>query len=233
MGEYKKLNIKDWAVEDRPREKLLNKGPRSLTDAELVAILIGSGNIEETAVELSRRILASADNNLNELGRKGIDFLTRFQGIGEAKAVTIAAALELGKRRKEADVFNKKQISGSKDAAEYFQPMLGDLNHEEFWILLLNRGNRIIDSFMVSQGGISGTVIDVRLILKNALDKMASAIILCHNHPSGTMQASNADLNITRKIKSAAEIMDITVLDHIIIGQSNYLSLADEGMLNE
>ncbi|WP_319499846.1 DNA repair protein RadC [uncultured Draconibacterium sp.] len=232
MGEYKKLNIKDWAVEDRPREKLLSKGPRSLTDAELIAILIGSGNIEETAVELSRRILASADNNLNELGRKNIDFLTKFQGIGEAKAVTIAAALELGKRRKEADVFNKKQISGSKDAAEYFQPMLGDLNHEEFWILLLNRGNRIIDSFMVSQGGISGTVIDVRLILKNALDKMASAIILCHNHPSGTMQASNADLNITRKIKSAAEIMDITVLDHIIVGQNNYLSLADEGMLN-
>ncbi|WP_303920904.1 DNA repair protein RadC [Draconibacterium sediminis] len=233
MGEYKKLNIKDWAVEDRPREKLLNKGPRSLTDAELIAILIGSGNIEETAVELSRRILASADNNLNELGRKGIDYLTKFQGIGEAKAVTIAAALELGKRRKEADVFNKKQITGSKDAAEYFQPMLGDLNHEEFWILLLNRGNRIIDSFMVSQGGISGTVIDVRLILKNALEKMACAIILCHNHPSGTMQASNADLNITRKIKSAAEIMDITVLDHIIIGQNNYLSLADEGMLNE
>ncbi|KJF43076.1 RadC family protein [Draconibacterium sediminis] len=233
MGEYKKLNIKDWAVEDRPREKLLNKGPRSLTDAELIAILIGSGNIEETAVELSRRILASADNNLNELGRKGIDYLTKFQGIGEAKAVTIAAALELGKRRKEADVFNKKQITGSKDAAEYFQPMLGDLNHEEFWILLLNRGNRIIDSFIVSQGGISGTVIDVRLILKNALEKMACAIILCHNHPSGTMQASNADLNITRKIKSAAEIMDITVLDHIIIGQNNYLSLADEGMLNE
>jgi len=232
MGEYKKLNIKDWAVEDRPREKLLSKGPRSLSDAELIAILIGSGNIEETAVELSRRILASTDNNLNELGRKSIDFLITFQGIGEAKAVTIAAALELGKRRKEADVFNKKQITSSKDAAEYFQPMLGDLNHEEFWILLLNRGNRIIDSFMVSQGGISGTVIDVRLILKNALDKMASAIILCHNHPSGTMQASNADLNITRKIKSAAEIMDISVLDHIIIGQNNYLSLADEGMLN-
>nr|WP_321358630.1 DNA repair protein RadC [uncultured Draconibacterium sp.] len=232
MGEYKKLNIKDWAVEDRPREKLLNKGPRSLTDAELIAILIGSGNIEETAVELSRRILTSVENSLNDLGRKSIEYLTKFQGIGEAKAVTIVAALELGKRRKDADVFNKKQITGSKDAADYFIPMLGDLNHEEFWILLLNRGNRIIDSFMVSQGGISGTVIDVRLILKNALDKMASAIILCHNHPSGTMQASNADLNITNKIKSAAEIMDITVLDHIIVGQNNYLSLADEGMLN-
>lgn len=232
MGEYKKLNIKDWAVEDRPREKLLSKGPRSLTDAELIAILIGSGNIEETAVELSRRILTSVDNNLNDLGRKSIDYLTKFQGIGEAKAVTIVAALELGKRRKDAEVFNKKQITGSKDAADFFTPMLGDLNHEEFWILLLNRGNKIIDSFMVSQGGISGTVIDVRLILKNALDKMASAIILCHNHPSGTMQASNADINITSKIKNAAEIMDITVLDHIIIGQTSYLSLADEGMLN-
>lgn len=232
MGEYKKLNIKDWAVEDRPREKLLNKGPRSLTDAELIAILIGSGNIEETAVELSRRILTSVDNNLNDLGRKSIEYLTKFSGIGEAKAVSIVAALELGKRRKDAEVFNKKQITSSKDAADFFMPMLGDLNHEEFWILLLNRGNRIIDSFMVSQGGISGTVIDVRLILKNALDKMASAIILCHNHPSGTMQASNADLNITSKIKNAAEIMDITVLDHVIIGLNNYLSLADEGMLN-
>ncbi len=232
MGEYKKLNIKDWAVEDRPREKLLNKGPRSLSDAELIAILIGSGNLEETAVELSRRILTSVDNNLNDLGRKSIEYLTKFSGIGEAKAVSIVAALELGKRRKDAEVFNKKQITGSKDAADYFMPMLGDLNHEEFWILLLNRGNRIIDSFMVSQGGISGTVIDVRLILKNALDKTASAIILCHNHPSGTMQASNADLNITSKIKNAAEIMDITVLDHIIIGQNSYMSLADEGLIN-
>lgn len=232
MGEYKKLNIKDWAVEDRPREKLLSKGPRSLSDAELIAILIGSGNTKETAVELSRRILTSVDNNLNDLGRKSTEYLINFQGIGEAKAVSIVAALELGKRRKDADVFNKKQVTSSKDAADFFTPMLGDLNHEEFWILLLNRGNRIIDSFMVSQGGISGTVIDVRLILKNALDKMASAIILCHNHPSGTMQASNADLKITTKIKNAAEIMDITVLDHIIIGQSNYLSLADEGMLN-
>lgn len=232
MGIYKKLNIKDWAVEDRPREKLLSKGPRALTDAELIAILISSGNLEETAVELSKRILTSVDNNLNELGRKSIDYLTKFQGIGEAKAVTIVAALELGKRRKDANVFNKKQITGSKDAADFFMPLLGDLNHEEFWVLLLNRGNKIIDSFMVSQGGISGTVIDVRLILKNALEKMASAIILCHNHPSGTMEASNADMNITQKIKNAAEIMDIAVLDHIIIGQNNYKSLADDDMLN-
>ena len=232
MAEYKKLNIKDWAEEDRPREKLLSKGARSLTDAELIAILIGSGNLEETAVELSRRILAAVDNNLNELGRKNIDFLKNFNGIGEAKAVTIAAALELGKRRKEANVFNKNKITGSKDAADYFSPILSDLNHEEFWVMLLNRGNKIIDSFMISQGGISGTVIDVRIILKPAIEKLASSIILCHNHPSGTMQASDADMKITKKIKNAAEMLDISVLDHLIIGQNKYLSFADEGILN-
>jgi len=231
MSEYKKLNIKEWAVEDRPREKLLANGPRSLTDAELIAILIGSGNLEETAVELGRRILTSAKNNLNELGRKGIDDLKQFNGIGEAKAITIIAALELGKRRKDSEVFIKKKITGSKDVADFFLPMLGDLSHEEFWVLLLDRGNKIIDHFMVSQGGISGTVIDVRLILKKALDKLASGIILSHNHPSGTLQASDADLKITRKIKDAAQLMDISVLDHVIIGQNSYLSLADEGIL--
>ncbi len=232
MNEYKKLNIKDWAAEDRPREKLLSNGSRALSDAELIAILIGSGNVDETAVELSRRILSSVGNDLNELGRKGIEFLKEFNGIGEAKAVTIVAALELGKRRKEADVFVKKKISGSKDAADYFQPLLGDLNHEEFWVMLLDRGNKIIECYRVSQGGISGTVIDVRLIMKAALDKRASSIILCHNHPSGTMQASDADLKITRKISEAGKIMDISVLDHIIIGQNSYLSFADEGILN-
>lgn len=232
MAEYKKLNIKDWAAEDRPREKLLSKGARSLTDAELIAILIGSGNLEETAVELSRRILAAVDNNLNELGRRNIEFLKDFNGIGEAKAVAITAALELGKRRKEAEVFNKNKITGSKDAADYFSPILSDLNHEEFWVMLLNRGNKIIDSFMISQGGISGTVIDVRIILKPAIEKLASSIILCHNHPSGTMQASDADMKITKKIKNAAEMLDISVLDHLIIGQNKYLSFADEGILN-
>ena len=232
MNEYKKLNIKDWAVEDRPREKLLAKGARHLTDAELIAILISSGNINETAVELAKRILTATDNDLNTLGRKGIDFLKTFNGIGEAKAVTIVAALELGKRRKNAETSNKSKITGSKDAADFFMPLLGDLNHEEFWIMLLNRGNKIIDTFMVSQGGISGTVIDVRLILKKAIEKLASSLILCHNHPSGTMQASDADRQITGKITDAAKIMDITVLDHVIIGQNSYLSFADEGMLN-
>jgi DNA repair protein RadC len=232
MNEYKKLNIKDWAVEDRPREKLLAKGARHLTDAELIAILISSGNINETAVELAKRILTATDNNLNNLGRKGIDFLKTFNGIGEAKAVSIVAALELGKRRKNAETPDKSKITGSKDAADFFIPLLGDLNHEEFWVMLLNRGNKIIDTFMVSQGGISGTVIDVRLILKKAIEKLASSLILCHNHPSGTMQASNADRKITSKINNAAKIMDITVLDHVIIGQNSYLSFADEGMLN-
>lgn len=232
MNEYKKLNIKEWAVEDRPREKLLAHGSRSLTDAELIAILISSGNINETAVELSRRILTSVGNNLNELGRKGIEYLKTFNGIGEAKAVTIVAALELGKRRKEAEVFISRKINGSKDAFDFLFPLLNDLNHEEFWVMLLDRGNKILDTFRISQGGISGTVIDVRLILRRALEYRSSAIILCHNHPSGTLQASDADLKITRKISDAGKIMDISVLDHIIIGQNSYLSLADEGMLN-
>jgi DNA repair protein RadC len=231
MNEYKKLVIKEWAVEDRPREKLSKNGSRSLSDAELIAILIGSGNLDETAVELSRRILASVDNNLNELGRKSIEYLQTYKGIGEAKAITIVAALELGKRRKESEIKNKTKITGSKDVADYFQSMLGDLNHEEFWILLLDRGNKIMDSFRISEGGISGTVIDVRKILKVAIEKQASSIILCHNHPSGTLQASDADLKITRKITDASKIMDISVLDHIIIGNDKYYSFADEGIL--
>jgi DNA repair protein RadC len=231
MSEYKKLNIKDWAAEDRPREKLLSQGERALSDAELIAILIGSGNTNETAVELSRRILSSVNNNLNDLGRKGIDYLTTFKGIGEAKAVAILAAIELGRRRKEAEVFNTKKITGSKDAADFFMPLLGDLNHEEFWIMLLDRGNKIKDHFMISQGGITGTVIDVRIILKRALDNGAVSMILCHNHPSGTMRASDADLKITEKIKQAAQVMDISLLDHIIVGQNSYYSFADEGLL--
>ncbi len=232
MNEHKRLNIKEWAVEDRPREKLLIKGARHLTDAELIAILIGSGNTTETAVELAKRILTATNNNLNELGKKGIDYLKSFNGIGQAKAVSIVAALELGKRRKDADVFNKNKIGGSKDVVDFFRPQLADLTHEEFWVMFLNRGNKIIDTFMVSQGGISGTVIDVRLILKKAIEKLASSLILCHNHPSGTIQASNADISITKKIIDAAKIMDITVLDHIIITQNSFLSFADNGMLN-
>ncbi len=231
MEEYKKLNIKEWAVEDRPREKLLLNGSRSLTDAELMAILIGSGNTEETAVELARRILNSSENDLNELGRKGFTFITGFKGIGTAKAITIIAALELGKRRKEADVFKRKKITSSKDVADIFIPTLSDLPHEEFWVILLNRANHIIEKQMISRGGLSGTVIDVRLILKSAINNLASSIILCHNHPSGNLEASDADRQITDKLKEAGKLMDIPVLDHIIIGQNSYFSFADEGLL--
>ncbi len=228
---YKKLSIKDWAVEDRPREKLLLKGTRSLSEVELLAILIGSGNISESAVELSRRILSSVGNNLNELGKSQVADLLKFKGIGKAKAVNIMAALELGRRRKEQTAAEKVVIGQSGDAAAYFRPLLEDLNHEEFWVMFLNRSNTVIDKMMVSQGGLAGTVTDVRLILKIALEKLASALVLCHNHPSGNVQASEADLRITRKIKDAAGLMDISVLDHVIIAHDRYLSFADEGLL--
>jgi len=231
MAEYKNLTIKDWALEDRPREKLLGKGLNSLTDAELIAILIGSGNRNESAVELAKKILKGVKNNLNELGKLTVEDLMASKGIGEAKAVTIIAALELGRRRKLADIMEKKKISGSKDVFEFFQPVLADLPYEEFWILLLNRSNKIIEKFKVSQGGISGTVIDVRIILKNAIEKLASSIILCHNHPSGNLQPSEADKKITTKLKDSASIMDMQVLDHLIITDSSFYSFADEGML--
>jgi len=228
---YEKLSIKNWAVEDRPREKMLAKGIRALSDAELIAILIGSGNAKETAVELSRRILSQMNNNLNELGKKTVDDLKKYKGIGEAKAINIIAALELGRRRKESGPEEKLQINGSKDVADIFQPLLGDLPYEEFWILLLNRSNRVIDKQMISQGGLSGTVTDVRMIMKAAIEKLASGIILCHNHPSGNMQASEADHSITQKLKEAGKWMDIPVLDHIIICNEKYYSFADEGII--
>jgi DNA repair protein RadC len=232
MAENKPLSIKEWSIEDRPREKLLSKGNSALTDAELLGIIIGSGSREETAVELSRRILLSVNHNLNELGRLSLDDLMTFKGIGEAKAISSAAALELGRRRKMAEAFERQQISSSGDAFELFHPILADLPHEEFWVALLNRSNRIIDRVRISQGGVSGTVTDVRLILKCALDKLASAMVLCHNHPSGNNKPSSGDIEITRKIKQAASLMDINVLDHIIIGNEKYYSFADDGMLS-
>jgi DNA repair protein RadC len=228
---YKKPSIKEWAVEDRPREKMLAKGIRSLSEAELVAILIGSGNLEESAVEVSRRILASVNNNLNELGKKSINDLQKFKGIGPAKAITIASAMELGRRRKETEPNEKPKVVTSSDAASIFRPLLSDLPHEEFWILLLNRNNLAIDKMMISQGGLAGTVIDVRIILKVALDKLACSIILCHNHPSGNLIPSEADKEITKKIKEAGKHMDIPVLDHLIIGNDAYFSFADEGLI--
>lgn len=228
---YKKLSIKEWAVEDRPREKMLVKGIRSLSDAELIAILIGSGNAEESAVELSRRILASVNNNLNELGKKTANDLQKFKGIGEAKAINIMAALELGRRRKESEPDEKPKVVTSSDVARIFRPLLSDLPHEEFWFLMLNRNNLVIDKAMVSQGGLSGTIIDVRIILKTALEKLASSIVLCHNHPSGNLTPSEADKEITKKIKEAGKYMDIPVIDHLIIANDAYFSFADEGLI--
>lgn len=228
---YKKLSIKEWAVEDRPREKMLAKGIRSLSEAELIAILIGSGSMDESAVELSRRLLASVNNNLNELGKKTIIDLKKFKGIGEVKAITIMAALEMGRRRKESEPDEKPKVVTSADAAAIFKPLLSDLPHEEFWVMLLNRNNIFIDKHMVSQGGLSGTVIDVRIILKLALENRACSIILCHNHPSGNLVPSEADKEITKKIKEAGKHMDIPVLDHLIIGNDAYFSFADEGQI--
>ena len=231
MSEYKNLSIKDWAVEDRPREKYLAHGINSLSNAELIAILIGSGNRDETAVELSKRILASANNNLHELGRLTVSDLKKLKGIGEAKAITIISALELGKRRKISDVLHKDKIQSSQDVADVFQAQLIDLPHEEFWVMLLNRANRIIEKQKISQGGISGTVVDIRLIMKLALEKTASSIILCHNHPSGNPMPSEEDKLLTQKIAKAGKLLEIEVLDHVIIAENKFTSFADEGYL--
>ena len=226
-----KLSIKDWALEDRPREKMMQKGIGALTDAELLAILIGSGNQNETAVALCRKILADADNNLNHLGKYTLDNLTKFKGIGEAKAITIMAAMELGKRRKLAEIIQRDQVTGSQSVYDIFHPMLCDLPHEEFWVLLLNQANRVINKVKISQGGVAATSVDVKLILKSALLALSPAIILCHNHPSGNRQPSGADDNLTRKIVTASREMDIRVLDHLIVCDGHYYSYADEGKI--
>jgi DNA repair protein RadC len=231
MTSYDKSGIKAWAVEDRPREKLLAKGITSLSNAELLAILIRSGAREESAVELARKILMGAGNNLRELGKLSVNDLVRHKGMGPAKAIAIVAALELGRRRGKAEIQDKIRITGSQDVYSLFQPVLCDLAHEEFWVLLLNRANRVIDYKRISQGGISGTVIDVRIILKNALDRLASAIILCHNHPSGNLKPSEADRKITSKIRDSCRTMDLQLLDHLIVADNSYFSFADEGLI--
>jgi len=231
MQTYKNTGIKDWALEDRPREKLLSKGITSLSNAELLAILIRSGGPEISAVELARQILKQSGNNLQELGRKTVNDLIKHNGMGPVKAISIVAALELGRRRKKTEIPEKIRISGSQDVYHLFQPMIADLTHEEFWVLFMNRSNRVIDYIRISQGGISGTVIDVRLILKNALDRLSSSLILCHNHPSGNLKPSDADIKITTKISEASRAMDIQLLDHIIIADNSYFSFSDEGMI--
>lgn len=232
MEQKAKLNIKDWAEEDRPREKMLLKGVSSLSDAELLGILIASGNKNETAVELAQRILHSVSNNLNELGKLAIkDLIKNFNGIGEAKAITIVAAMELGKRRKLSEITVQPQITSSQDVYNILHPVLADLKHEEVWVLLLNKANRVIKKIQVSKGGISSTVVDIRMIMKEAIDSLASAMILCHNHPSGNSQPSGDDDNITRKLREAGYIMDIRLLDHVIICDHSYYSYLDKGKL--
>ena len=231
MKQYNNLPIKEWALEDRPREKLMTKGISSLSSAELLAIIIGSGTRSDTAVELSKKLLNLVGNNLHELGKLDLTNLKKIHGIGPAKAMAIIACFELGKRRNSSSRLPDIKISGSKDVFDLFHPFLGDLPHEEFWILLLNRANRVIDKIRISQGGISGTIIDTRIILKNAVDRLASTIILCHNHPSGNLKPSDADIRITSKMKESSQLMDINLIDHIIIADNTYFSFADEGII--
>jgi len=225
------LKITDWAVEDRPREKLYQKGTSSLSDAELLAILIGSGTRAKSAVDLGRELLSKVNNNLNSLGKLSINDITKIHGIGNARAITIAAALELGRRRKQAELPEMLQIKCSKDVFDLIGPTLSDLPHEEFWILFLNRSNKVISRMKLSQGGISGTVTDVRMVMKKAVENLASGIIVCHNHPSGNINPSESDSRVTKKIKDAGIILDIQLLDHLIIADKEYYSFADNGLI--
>jgi DNA repair protein RadC len=225
------LTIKTWAEEDRPREKLSLKGKNVLSDAELIAILIGSGNRKESAVELSKKILASIKNDLNKLGKLSITDLTQFNGIGEAKAISIIAALELGRRRKHSEVEKKPEIKSSKDAYHVISDVLSDLPHEEFWVLYLNRKNEVIKKEHISKGGVSGTIADSKIIFKTAIEQLASAIILCHNHPSGNLKPSVADISLTKKLIEIGAILEVPVLDHLIIGEKDYFSFADENLI--
>lgn len=225
------FSIKNWSQDDQPREKLLYKGKAILSDAELVAILIGSGSREESAVELCKRILASVDNNLSALGKLSIKQLMEFKGIGEAKAVTIVAALELGRRRRGEEALEQKKITSSTSVFELMQPIIGELPHEEFWIIYMNNSNKVIQKNQLSKGGITGTLVDVRLALKTAIEVGAVGLILAHNHPSGTLKPSQADKQITQKLKIAGESLDIKVLDHLIITEKAYFSFADENLI--
>ena len=226
-----KLTIKSWSEDDRPREKLISKGRQVLSDAELIAILIGSGSKDESAVELSKKMLKHYENDIDVLAKISVKELMQFKGIGEAKAVSIVAALELGRRRKFIEKNERVKIVSSKDAYNCLIADLMDLNHEEFWILLLSRSNHVIKKINVSKGGVSGTVVDSKVIFKYALEHLASSIVLCHNHPSGNLKPSDADIKLTKNLKEAGRIMDIVVLDHLIIGEKSYYSFGDEGML--
>lgn len=226
-----KIGIKLWAEEDRPREKLLQHGRRHLTDAELIAILIGSGNKNETAVDLSKRILSFYENNLTALGKVSVQDLSKFKGIGEAKAITIIAALELGRRRKENGEETPVKVSTAQQAFAILLPQFADLNHEEFWILLLNRANMVLGKYLISKGGQAGTVADPKIIFKIALENNAASIVLAHNHPSGNLKPSEADIRLTKKMVEAGKMLELTVADHIIVANSGYFSFLDEGLI--
>lgn len=232
MSDYQNhISIKAWAEEDRPREKLSGQGRRSLTDAELIAILIGSGSRDESAVELSKRILHHYENDLNKLGKASITELCRFKGVGEAKAISIIAALEIGCRRNETESKPPEEVKGSHDVFKLMRRHLMDLNHEEFWIVLLSRSSKVLSKELVSRGGISGTVADPKIIFYMALQQQASAIILIHNHPSGNLKPSQLDIELTKKVANAGKMLDINVLDHLIITDKGFFSFADEGLL--
>ena len=223
--------IQSWAEEDRPREKLMLKGKAALSEAELIAILINSGTVDLTAVDVAKIILKSVGNNLNDLARLSIKDLSKFRGIGEAKAISIIAALELGRRRKEQDRPLRARVTCSRDAYNEMIPHLSDKPHEEFWILLMNRANEILRPVPISTGGVSGTVADPKIIFKQAIEHLASSMILVHNHPSGNLTPSQADKNLTRKLRDAGKLLDIPVLDHLIFTDKAYYSFADEGIL--
>ena len=226
-----KLTIKSWALDDRPREKLVSKGRSVLSDAELIAILIGSGNREESAVALAKRILKTVQGNLNALAKLSVEKLTEFKGIGLAKAISIITALELGKRKQLESTLERPKITSSRDAAHTMQVIIGHLEHEEFWVLYLNNSNKIVAKVQISKGGLTATLVDVRLVFKRALEVAAVGIIVCHNHPSGKLQPSTADKQLTSKIKAAGITLDIKLLDHLIITEKAYFSFADEGLL--
>jgi DNA repair protein RadC len=224
-------SIKSWAEADRPREKLLNHGRSVLSDAELIAILIGSGTQSLSAIDVGKNILAGVNNDLNHLAKFSVKELMKFKGIGQAKAISIIAALELGRRRKESSVQEKPKIVSSQDAYNLLKSVMLDLQHEEFWVIMMNRANRVIRMKRISSGGISGTVADVKIIFKEAIDQMASSLILAHNHPSGNRNPSHEDVRLTQKMKESGVILDIPVLDHIIFAEDKYYSFADEAML--
>lgn len=231
MSEQTYRAITAWAEEDRPREKMILKGRQALSDAELLAILIGSGTTGLSAVALAQQILQSVDGDLNDLGKCSLPDLQKFPGIGEAKAVTIAAALELGRRRQLSDLRDRPRVTHSRDAFQAIAPLLTDLQHEEFWLLLLNKANEIFARERLSSGGMSGTVVDLKMVLKAALEAKAAAFIAVHNHPSGNLQPSQADIDLTRRLKQSGHLIDLPLLDHLIISERGYFSFADEGLM--